>query len=217
MNTFIGGKYVITLDYFLADWGYNEGVMFMPTGRVKWFNDQKGFGFITPDDGGQDLFVHHTSIESSGFKTLQEDQAVEFEITQGPKGPQATKVKPIWPGQKMFKKKPWISGFFFAWHLLSVGSSHSSNAFHALLISDQSMRIRLRYPPMGEWYCRKGHKQVLVLAVAVVHVLKEPHTASPPEGIFRFPNCLIAAGQETSLLRAGVERDRSNFPTIPLR
>ena len=75
--------------------GYGEGVVFMPTGKVKWFNDQKGFGFITPDDGGKDLFVHHTSIETSGFKTLSEDQAVEFEITQGPKGPQATKVKPI--------------------------------------------------------------------------------------------------------------------------
>lgn len=67
----------------------------MPTGKVKWFNDQKGFGFITPDDGGKDLFVHHTSIEATGFKTLREDQAVEFEIAEGPKGPQATKVKPI--------------------------------------------------------------------------------------------------------------------------
>ncbi len=70
-------------------------LFFMPTGKVKWFNDQKGFGFITPDDGGKDLFVHHTSIEATGFKTLREDQAVEFEIAEGPKGPQATKVKPI--------------------------------------------------------------------------------------------------------------------------
>jgi CspA family cold shock protein len=67
----------------------------MPTGRVKWFNDQKGFGFITPDDGSKDLFVHHSSIVSSGFKTLRDDQAVEFEVGQGPKGPHATNVKPL--------------------------------------------------------------------------------------------------------------------------
>ena len=67
----------------------------MPTGKVKWFNDQKGYGFITPDEGGEDLFVHHTSIEAQGFRTLQEGQAVQFEITQGQKGLQATNVKPL--------------------------------------------------------------------------------------------------------------------------
>ncbi|MCD6309038.1 MAG: cold-shock protein [Candidatus Latescibacteria bacterium] len=67
----------------------------MPTGRVKWFNDQKGYGFITPDDGGEDLFVHHTSIEAQGFRSLQEDQEVEFELGQGQKGPQAIKVRPL--------------------------------------------------------------------------------------------------------------------------
>ena len=67
----------------------------MPTGKVKWFNDQKGYGFVTPDEGGEDLFVHHTSIEAQGFRTLQEDQAVQFEITQGQKGLQATNVKPL--------------------------------------------------------------------------------------------------------------------------
>jgi len=67
----------------------------MPTGKVKWFNDQKGYGFITPDDGGEDLFVHHTSIEAQGFRSLQEDQEVEFELGQGQKGPQAIKVRPI--------------------------------------------------------------------------------------------------------------------------
>jgi CspA family cold shock protein len=67
----------------------------MPTGRVKWFNDQKGFGFITPDNGGADLFVHHTNIEAEGFRTLQEDQEVEFEVGQGQKGPQAMKVRSV--------------------------------------------------------------------------------------------------------------------------
>ena len=67
----------------------------MATGKVKWFNDSKGFGFITLDDGSDDVFVHHTSIESEGFRSLQEDQAVEFEITQGQKGPQAVNVKTL--------------------------------------------------------------------------------------------------------------------------
>jgi CspA family cold shock protein len=61
------------------------------TGRVKWFNDSKGFGFITRESG-PDVFVHHTAIEGSGFRTLAEDQEVEFEVTQGAKGLQAQKV-----------------------------------------------------------------------------------------------------------------------------
>jgi CspA family cold shock protein len=64
----------------------------MPTGTVKWFSDEKGFGFITPDDQGKDLFVHHTSIQGDGYKSLAEGARVSFETQQGPKGPAATNV-----------------------------------------------------------------------------------------------------------------------------
>jgi CspA family cold shock protein len=67
----------------------------MAQGTVKWFNAEKGFGFITPDGGGQDLFVHHTAIQSQGFRTLDENQRVSFDVTQGPKGPQASNVAKI--------------------------------------------------------------------------------------------------------------------------
>jgi CspA family cold shock protein len=65
----------------------------MATGTVKWFNDAKGFGFITQDGGGEDVFVHHTAIVSEGFRTLKEGQKVEFEVKKGPKGLQAANVK----------------------------------------------------------------------------------------------------------------------------
>jgi CspA family cold shock protein len=66
----------------------------MSTGTVKWFNDAKGFGFITPEDGGKDLFVHFSAIQGAGFKTLKEGQKVTFEVGQGPKGPSANNVRP---------------------------------------------------------------------------------------------------------------------------
>ncbi|MFC1511695.1 cold-shock protein [Candidatus Latescibacterota bacterium] len=71
----------------------------MTTGKVKWFNDRKGFGFITPDDGSKDLFIHHSNIVSirfhPGFHSLKDDQAVEFEVGENPQGPHAMKVRPI--------------------------------------------------------------------------------------------------------------------------
>ena len=66
----------------------------MATGTVKWFNDAKGYGFITPDDGGEDLFAHFSEIQGSGFKTLKDGQRVTFEVKQGPKGLQASAIKP---------------------------------------------------------------------------------------------------------------------------
>jgi len=66
----------------------------MAQGNVKWFNDQKGFGFISQEDG-PDVFVHYSAIQSQGFKSLEEGQAVEFEVTDGPKGPQASNVRPV--------------------------------------------------------------------------------------------------------------------------
>lgn len=64
----------------------------MATGIVKWFSQAKGYGFITPDDGGSDVFVHFSAVQGNGFRTLEEGQAVEFEIVDGPKGPQAGNV-----------------------------------------------------------------------------------------------------------------------------
>jgi cold shock protein len=73
--------------------GYREKAM--SEGTVKWFNAEKGFGFITPDEGGTDVFVHHTSIQSKGFRSLDEKQRVSFDVVQGPKGPQASNVSKV--------------------------------------------------------------------------------------------------------------------------
>ena len=67
----------------------------MATGVVKWFNDAKGYGFITPDEGGKDLFVHFSNITGSGFKSLSENARVEFEAREGSKGPEAVNVQPV--------------------------------------------------------------------------------------------------------------------------
>lgn len=67
----------------------------MATGTVKWFNDSKGFGFITPEDGSKDLFAHHTAIQMEGYKSLKEGQRVEFDVVSGPKGPAAANIRAI--------------------------------------------------------------------------------------------------------------------------
>ena len=67
----------------------------MSNGTVKWFNDAKGFGFITPDEGGTDLFAHFSAIQGSGFKSLRETQKVSYDVTTGPKGDQATNIRPL--------------------------------------------------------------------------------------------------------------------------
>lgn len=67
----------------------------MATGTVKWFNADKGYGFITPDDGGADVFAHFSAIQTNGYRTLEENQKVEFDITEGQKGPQAENIQPL--------------------------------------------------------------------------------------------------------------------------
>jgi CspA family cold shock protein len=75
--------------------GSKGGVEDMPQGTVKWFNDEKGYGFISPDEGGEDLFVHYTGIAGGGFKSLEEGDKVSFEATRGKKGMQAENVSKI--------------------------------------------------------------------------------------------------------------------------
>ena len=97
---FLGGK---LLDCTSHSWGlFNFSTtvtrnddMTTETGTVKWFNETKGFGFITPDNGGKDLFAHFKEIKGTGFKTLNENQRVEFEVTQGQKGPQASNIRTL--------------------------------------------------------------------------------------------------------------------------
>jgi CspA family cold shock protein len=68
---------------------------YMALGTVKWFNAEKGFGFIAPEDGSPDVFAHYSAIQSNGYRSLDENQKVEFDITQGPKGPQAENIRPL--------------------------------------------------------------------------------------------------------------------------
>lgn len=88
----IPGTYTPTWHVFNC---FYTGIKIMATGSVKWFNEAKGFGFISQDDGGKDVFVHFSAILGGGFKTLAEGQKVSFDIQDGPKGPQAANVEPI--------------------------------------------------------------------------------------------------------------------------
>ena len=101
LAVFILGSIAIYLLIELKSWIDNDQQLnfkrklgIMAFGKVKWFNDAKGFGFITPDGGGEDLFAHFSAINSSGFKSLKENQAVTFDIVQGPKGKQASNIIP---------------------------------------------------------------------------------------------------------------------------
>src|SRR3546814_15061440 len=88
----------------------------MQYGTVKWFNDAKGFGFIAPEDGSADVFVHFSAIESKGFRSLQEGQRVSYEVTQGPKGAQAAGVQPVEARAThiaIFLSPAWCGAFFF--------------------------------------------------------------------------------------------------------
>ena len=111
----------------------------MATGTVKWFNDAKGFGFITPDDGGEDLFAHFSAIQMNGFKTLKEGQKVSFEVTQGPKGKQASNIQNAWLPIRTLSKTPGkTGGFYFVaqvrlaamnWEFIEISFSvHSARA-----------------------------------------------------------------------------------------
>jgi len=82
------GRDVLAVEALIA----TEGISKMPTGTVKWFSDEKGFGFITPDEGSRDLFVHHTSITADGYRSLAEGAKVSYEEEAGPKGPKAINV-----------------------------------------------------------------------------------------------------------------------------
>ena len=85
----------------------------MQYGTVKWFNDAKGFGFISPEDGSADVFAHFSAINAKGFRSLQEGQRVSYELTQGPKGAQASDITPAESADAMCPGKPRFGGVFF--------------------------------------------------------------------------------------------------------
>jgi cold shock protein len=91
----LSGKYRAIIGHGPVLTRFEQGERSMATGTVKWFNSEKGFGFIEQDGGGPDVFVHYSAIQSGGYRELNEGQKVEFEVTQGQKGPQADNVRPM--------------------------------------------------------------------------------------------------------------------------
>ncbi|AZE62424.1 Cold shock protein of CSP family [Pseudomonas synxantha] len=89
------GVYALPVDASVQGGSIGVRRKAMATGTVKWFNAEKGFGFITPDDGSADVFAHYSAITTAGYKSLQENQKVEFDMAQGPKGPQAENIRPL--------------------------------------------------------------------------------------------------------------------------
>lgn len=88
---------VKVLSFSLVVWGQRGRSIMSNTGVVKWFNNAKGFGFIEPSEGGDDIFVHYSEIQNEGYKTLSRGQSVEYEVKEGPKGAQALNVMPVEP------------------------------------------------------------------------------------------------------------------------
>jgi len=117
----------------------------MPTGTVKWFSDDKGFGFITPDEGNRDLFVHHTAIVADGYRSLAEGSRVSYEEEEGNKGPKAVNVQKVfrpWPPLREYPKARHPAGLPRSWGRLAAPGTKS----YSRMISRMMMMMRVPIP-----------------------------------------------------------------------